>query len=89
MKVYDFSDCDFDNEILSDKNTGVLLSKKFEYNGQEESRVIVSDLNEDKRLVFLINSREVIEQTGYSDSEINSVINYLHSIRENLLESIK
>lgn len=44
MKVYDFLNCDFDNEILNDENTGVLLSKKFQYNGQEESRVIVSNL---------------------------------------------
>ena len=87
MKIYDFSNCDFDNEILSDENTCVFLSKKFNYNGRQESRVIVSD--EDKRLVFLINCGEVIEQTGYSDSEINSVMNYLVSIRENLLESIE
>lgn len=89
MKVYDFSDCNFDNEILSDKHTCVLLSKQFDYNGREESRVIVSNLDEGKRLVFLINGREVIEQTGYSDSEKNSVMNYLHSIKADLLESIK
>ena len=89
MKVYDFSDCNFDNEILRDKHTCVLLSKQFDYNGREESRVIVSNLDEDKRLVFLINCREVIEQTGYSDNEKNSVMNYLHSIKADLLESIK
>lgn len=85
MKVYDFSNCDFDNEILSDENTGVLLSKKFQYNGQEESRVIVSNLKEEKRLVFLINSKELVEQTGYSEEEKNSIMEYLFSIKDELL----
>ena len=89
MKVYDFSDCDFDNEILSDSNTGVLLSKKFDYHEQEESRVIVSNLEEGKRLVFLINCQEMIEQTGYSDEEKNSVMNYLTEIKSELLESVE
>ena len=89
MKIYDFSNCDFDNEILNDSNTGILLSKKFSYNGQEESRVIVSNLEEGKRLVFLINCQEVIEQTGYSDAEKNSVINYLSEIKSELLESVE
>lgn len=48
MKVYDFSDSDFENEILNDKNTDVFLSKKFDYKGQKESRVIVSNLEEEK-----------------------------------------
>ena len=89
MKVYDFSNCNFDNEILNDENTGVLLSRKFEYKGQQESRVIVSNLAEAKRLVFLINCQEVIEQTGYTDAEKNSVINYLTEIKSELLESIE
>lgn len=89
MKIYDFSDCNFDNEILNDENTVVVLSEKFGYKGQEESRVIVSNLDEDKRLVFLINCREVIEQTGYSDEEKESVINYLVDIKEELLESVE
>lgn len=89
MKVYDFSDCNFDNEILNNKDTGVLLSKKFDYKGKEESRVIISNLDEDKRLVFLINSKEIIEQTGYSEEERNSIIDYMEEIREDLLESVE
>ena len=78
MKVYDFSDCEFDNEILSDTNTGILLSKKFDYHGQKESRVIVSNLEEEKRLVFLINCQEK-----------NSMMNYLSEIKAELLESME
>lgn len=89
MKVYDFSDSDFDNEILNDKNTGVFLSRKFDYEGQEESRVIISNLEEEKRLVLLINCQEVIEQTGYTDAEKNSVINYLTGIKTELLKSVE
>ncbi len=89
MKIYDFSDCDFDNEILNDSNTGILLSKKFNYHGQEESRVIVSNLEENKRLVFLINCQEIIEQTGYSDEEKISIMNYLTEIKAELLKSIE
>ena len=89
MKVYDFSNCNFDNEILSDKDTTILLSRKFEYKGQQESRVIVSNLEEEKRLVFFINCQEVIEQTRYSDAEKNSVINYLTEIKSELLESVE
>ena len=89
MMIYDFSTCDFDNEILSNKNTRVILSEKFEYQGNQESRVIVSNLKRGKRLVFLLNCKEVVEQTGYSDAEKESVINYLDSIKENLLEAIE
>ena len=89
MKVFDFSDCDFDNEILKDKNTGVLLSNIFDYKGKEDLRVIVSNLDEDKRLVFLINSEEVIEESGYSEKEKKSIMNYLKGIRKELLESVK
>ena len=89
MKVYDFSNCNFDNEILSDKDTTILLSRKFEYKGQQESRVIVSNLEEEKRLVFFINCQEVIEQTGYTDAEKNSVINYFTEIKSELLESVE
>ena len=89
MKVYDFSNCDFDNEILNDENTSVILSKKFDYKGQQESRVIVSNLKENKRLVFLINCRKVIEQTDYSDAEKESVMNYLAEIRAELLEAVE
>lgn len=89
MKIYDFSGCDFDNEILRNKDTRILLSKKFDYKGQQESRVIVSNLDEDKRLVFLINCREVIEQTGYSDAEKESVMSYLTEIKDNLLELVE
>lgn len=89
MKVYDFSDCEFDNEILRDVNTEILLSKKFDYHGREESRVIVSNLEEEKRLVFLINCKEVIEQTGYSNEEKKSIMNYLTEIKAELLESME
>lgn len=89
MKVYDFSNCNFDNEILSDKDTTILLSRQFEYKGQQESRVIVSNLEEEKRLVFLINCQEVIEQTGYTDAEKISVINYFTEIKSELLESVE
>lgn len=89
MKVYDFSNCNFDNEILSAKDTTILLSRKFEYKGQQESRVIVSNLEEEKRLVVLINCQEVIEQTGYTDAEKISVINYLTEIKSELLESVE
>lgn len=36
----------------------------------------------------MINCEEVIEQTGYTDAEKNSVINYLNEIKFELLESI-
>ena len=89
MKVYDFSDCDFDNEILKNKNTGVFLSRKFDYKENKESRVIVSNLDEGKRLVFLINSKEIIEQIGYSEEDKKSIMKYLEEIKEDLLDSVE
>ena len=89
MKVYDFSDCDFDNGILASKDTGIFFSKKFDYKGKEDSRVIISNLEENKRLVFFINSKEIIESDNYSEEEKESIINYLESIKEELLESIE
>lgn len=89
MKIYDFSDYNFDNDILSKKSTQVILSEKFDYKGKEEVRVIVANQRKRKRLVFLINCGEVIEQTRYSDAEKESVMNCLNSIKEKLLEFIE
>ena len=89
MKIYDFSGFNFDNDILSKKSTQVILSEKFDYKGKEEVRVIVANQRKRKRLVFLINCGEVIEQTRYSDAEKESVMNCLDGIKEKLLEFIE
>ena len=89
MRIYDFSDYNFDNDILSKKSTQVILSGKFDYKGKEEVRVIVANQRKRKRLVFLINCGEVIEQTRYSDAEKESIMNCLNSIKEKLLEFIE
>ena len=89
MKIYDFSDYNFDNDILSKKSTQVILSGKFDYKGKEEVRVIVANQRKRKRLVFLINCGEVIEQTRYSDAEKESIMDCLYGIKEKLLEFIE
>lgn len=89
MKIYDFSGYNFDNDILSKKSTQVILSEKFDYKGKEEVRVIVANQRKRKRLVFLINCGEVIEQTRYSDAEKESVMSYLTEIKDNLLELVE
>lgn len=89
MKIYDFSGYNFDNDILSKKSTQVILSEKFDYKGKEEVRVIVANQRKRKRLVFLINCGEVIEQTRYSDAEKESVMNCLDGMKEKLLEFIE
>ena len=88
MKIYDFSSFNFDNDILSKKSTQVILSERFDYKGNEEVRVIVANQRKNKRLVFLINSGEVIEQTRYSDAEKESVMNCLDGMKEKLLSFI-
>ena len=88
MKIYDFSGFNFDNDILSKKSTQVILSERFDYKGKEEVRVIVANQRKNKRLVFLINSGEVIEQTRYSDAEKESVMNCLYGMKEKLLSFI-
>ena len=85
MKIYDFSGFNFDNDILSKKSTQVILSERFDYKGKEEVRVIVANQRKNKRLVFLINCKEVIEQTRYSDAEKESVMNCLDGMKEKLL----
>ena len=89
MKIYDFSGFNFDNDILSKKSTQVILSEKFDYKGKEEVRVIVANPRKRKRLVFLINCGEVIEQTRYSDAEKESVMNCLDGMKEKLLAFIE
>ena len=89
MKIYDFSGFNFDNDILSKKSTQVILSERFDYKGNEEVRVIVANQRKHKRLVFLINCGEVIEQTRYSDTEKESLMNYLYGIKEELLKFIE
>ena len=88
MKIYDFSGFNFDNDILSKKSTQVILSERFDYKGKKEVRVIVANQRKNKRLVFLINSGEVIEQTRYSDAEKESVMNCLYGMKEKLLSFI-
>ena len=89
MKIYDFSDYNFDNDILSKKSTQVILSGKFDYKGKEEVRVIVVNQRKRKRLVFLLNCGEVIEQNRYSDAEKESVMNCLDGMKEKLLAFIE
>lgn len=89
MKIYDFSGYNFDNDILSKKSTQVIFSEKFDYKGKEEVRVIVANQRKRKRLVFLINCGEVIEQTRYSDAEKESIMDCLYGIKEKLLEFIE
>ena len=89
MKIYDFSGYNFDNDILSKKSTQVILSEKFDYKGKEEVRVIVANQRKRKRLVFLINCGEVIEQTRFSDAEKESIMDCLYGIKEKLLEFIE
>jgi len=88
MKIYDFSDYNFDNDILSKKSTQVILSGKFDYKGKEEVRVIVANQRKRKRLVFLINSKDIIEQKNYSDKDKDSIVTCLENVREDLLEKI-
>ena len=88
MKIYDFSGFNFDNDILSKKSTQVILSERFDYKGKEEVRVIVANQRKNKRLVFLLNCGEVIEQTRYSDAEKESVMNCLYGMKEKLLSFI-
>ena len=85
MKIYDFSGFNFDNDILSKKSTQVILSERFDYKGKEEVRVIVANQRKNKRLVFLLNCGEVIEQIRYSDAEKESVMNCLDGMKEKLL----
>ena len=89
MKIYDFSGFNFDNDILNKKSTQVILSERFDYKGKEEVRVIVANQRKGKRLVFLINCGEVIEQTRYSDAEKESVMNCLDGMKEKLLSFIE
>lgn len=88
MKIYDFSGFNFDNDILSKKSTQVILSERFDYKGKEEVRVIVANQRKNKRLVFLLNCGEVIEQNRYSDVEKESVMNCLYGMKEKLLSFI-
>lgn len=88
MKIYDFSGFNFDNDILSKKSTQVILSERFDYKGKEEVRVIVANQRKNKRLVFLFNCGEVIEQNRYSDAEKESVMNCLYGMKEKLLSFI-
>ena len=88
MKIYNFSGFNFDNDILSKKSTQVILSERFDYKGKEEVRVIVANQRKNKRLVFLLNCKEVIEQTRYSDAEKESVMSCLDGMKEELLAFI-
>lgn len=88
MKIYDFSGFNFDNDILNKKSTQVILSERFDYKGKEEVRVIVANQRKNKRLVFLINSRDVIEQKNYNNKDTNSIIDCLENMKEDLLEKI-
>lgn len=87
MKIYDFSESKFNNKYLNE-STSILISESFYLNNSETLRIIISNLNEDKRLVFLLPNNKVISNSGYSIEESNSIIETFSSVNSDLFESL-
>ena len=85
MKIFDFSNLNFNNEYLTE-STLILSSESFNFNNSKSIRFIVSDLN--KRLVFLLPSKSIISNSGYSSEESNSIIESFSIIENDLFESV-
>lgn len=87
MKTYDFSDSNFNNNYLNE-STSVLSSEPFYFNNEKTLRFIISNLDEDKRLVFLLPSKKVISNSNYDSEEISSIIEFFSSNDSDLFESL-
>lgn len=88
MQIFDFSNLNqFLNESIN-KSTLILSSEPFYFNNKKTLRIIISNLNEGKRLVFLIPCNKIIANSGYSHKEVKSMINSFSSIKNYLFESI-
>ena len=87
MKIYDFSESNFNNKYLNE-STSILSSEPFYLNNVKTLRFIVSNLDEDKRLVFLLPSKKVISNSNYNSEEISSIIETFSSNNNDLFESL-
>lgn len=85
MKIFEFSNTNFNNKYLTE-STLILSSESFSYNSSKSIRIIISDLN--KRLVFLLPSKSIINNSGYSSEESNSIIESFSILSNDLFESI-
>lgn len=86
MKIYDFSGNDFGIEYMTE-NDHVSTTDVFDYKGQDSIRVIVSN-RKDKRLVFILPCKEIIQNKGFTNEEAKKIINHTFELQEDLYESI-
>ena len=83
MKFYDFSHCDFDDDLIGkDDFVGVLEMKG------STLRILVGN-RVDKRVVFLIPQGKVVTIEGYTDKEVRHIIDVMEDVREELIDGIK
>lgn len=93
LKIFDFSNL---NNLLNEsliyplnESTLILASEPFYLDNKKTLRIIVSNPNENKRLVFLMPCKNIMVNQGYSLSESKDIIESLKFFNEYLFESIK
>lgn len=88
MQIFDFSNLNQSLNESINKSTLILSSEPFYFNNRKTLRIIVSNLNEGKRLVFLLPCNKIIANSGYSHKEVKSIVKSFSSIKNYLFESI-
>lgn len=86
MRLYDFSDNDFNCDYITDSTYVISSLPYIDKQGKEVTRMIISEL--DNRLVFLLPEAEIIELTGYDDYAVKNIIKTFVNIKDELNESI-
>lgn len=87
MKFYDFSENDFGNEYMTEKDH-VSVLEKFNRDGEIFLKMLVAD-RKGKRIVFLVPSREILQVKGYDDDATKIIIDCAVEIKDELIQSME
>lgn len=87
MKFYDFSENDFGNEYMTEKDH-VSVLKIFNRDGEIFLKMLVSN-RKGRRIAFLVPSGEILQVKGYSDDATKVIIDCAIEIKDELIQGIE
>ena len=83
MTLYDFSGCDFNDELIGENDAVVV------YGVMGKSFQMVVSNHDDKRVVFRIPEGKVFTVEGYTAEEVRHIVEVMKDCHKDLLDSIK
>lgn len=83
MTLYDFSHCDFDDNLIGEDDAVIV------YGVMGQSFQMVVSNHDDKRVVFRIPEGKVFTVEGYTDEEVRHIVEVMKDFHQDLIDSIK